>query len=318
MLERICQPKTKQKPSNGPTVKLPPAHSTNILARAVPIESLQTSVWLQMLVYAKNRVGKTRLAGEFDKPLLLISHDAKNNGGADTLRKVPGITVMQQGVHLRGTADVEALGRELIANNPFKTVVNDGLQSLEQTLLAEICGWEETANMLQFPKKGETPKVTKEQYIERSEKIRQVLRPFINLKGCHCLYLATERDHNAFKDYTPKLLQVGHSASLYGPSIGDGATLWLSDCCNWTCHLSIGPETKTIKKPKIVLKGKSPEMQDVVVETGGTVRRLRVKLHDNFLAGVNAPDDDLPEFLEAVTARELYEKVMALARGLAA
>ena len=313
-------PQIQRQVANGKPAIRRIVSTDSILARAVGIEEL-TDCKYQMIFYGRNRIGKTTLACQFPKPLLLVSLDPRSNGGADSVRRIAGIKNVRMGEHMSTSEDVERLGHELKADCPFATVVVDGLTALEELLLAEICGWEQTANMLRFPRKGEANsgavgRASQDQYTERSEKVRKVLRPFIDLKTCHVLFIANEKDHNPQEgERKSQLVRGPHTESMYGPAVGSGAARWLNDSCNYIIQLYVDKEVKTVAvSAKLNGKDVVTEQQ---IETGKVTRRARLQMHLNYMAGFCSPTPELvPEYVEAVKPEEMYAKIMSVARGV--
>ena len=51
--------------------------------------------FVQLTIYGQNRVGKTTLACQFEKPLVLISFEPNRTGGANSIKRIPGVYVVR-------------------------------------------------------------------------------------------------------------------------------------------------------------------------------------------------------------------------------
>lgn len=274
------------------------ARPGSVLSRAVPVSAAQDSA-IHMLLYGRNRVGKTTLACQFPKPLLLVAVEPTKTGGARSVSNVKGVQLLR----LTGSADVHALGGELTANNPYTTVVLDSGSSLEEIVLAEVCGWDKTADLLRWGR------VTMDQYMERAERTRKVLRPFLDLP-CHLVITANEKDHNPPEGRKSPLARGVQAESFFGANMGGGNARWVQDGCDYCCQLLIDKEVREVRTQVQVGKTVSEEVE--YVETGRTIRRLRTQYHPNFAAGFRScTPDRVPEFIDNPT----FDKILKVIRG---
>src|SRR5262249_19254265 len=123
--------------SNGPPPKKAPAGS--LLAAAIPVGEMPTPK-IKFVIYGQNRVGKKHLACLFPKPLLLISFEPTESGGATTVKKFKGVDF------LRVTSKAVAVGlarEELPKDKNYATVVLDSSTSLQDVILKELLGLDE-------------------------------------------------------------------------------------------------------------------------------------------------------------------------------
>lgn len=289
---------TAKTTTNGP---IRTSKSDSILDEAIPVSELDDD-FIHMLLYGRNRVGKTTLACKFPKPLLLIAVEPTLTGGAKSVKNVPGVKYLR----LSESERVKRLGYELKEDlKGIKTVVVDSGSSLDEILLAEICGWEQTAEMLRWPKKGETPKVSQDEYTERSEKMRQVLRPYLELRS-HVLILANEKDHNPPEGRKSAIVKGIQAESFFSAAMGGGTTRWLQDGCDYICQLLIEKEYR--EKVRTINGQKVTSME----ETGKMIRRLRTQYHTNFMAGFrSSTPENVPEFIDNPD----YEKIKTAIYG---
>lgn len=244
-----------------------------------------------MLLYGKNRVGKTTLACMFPKPLLLIGVEPTKTAGARSVRDVRGVKFLR----VKDAPTFRALSAELAESNPFKTVVIDSGTSLESIILADVCGWGRTSELIAFGPYKPGDKVTQDQYTARAEQTRKALRPFLDLDS-HLVITANEKDHNPAESRKSSLIRGPHTQSFFGAAFGGGTALWLQDGCDYVCQLFIEEETREVVTETDVNGEKTQEVS--LVGTGRTVRRLRTRYHPNFQAGIRTPRRDLPEFID--------------------
>lgn len=253
-----------------------------------------------MVIYGENRVGKTTLACQFPKPLLLISMEPQGTGGALSVKKIEG------GKHLRvhSTQKAVQLANELSSDTYFKSVVLDSVTSLQDIVLMEILNLPEIIDQLNWGM------VDEGQYRERSEKTREVLRKFINLPK-HVIFNAKEKDHRPDKSVRKaKMLRGLEIESFFACDLGGATAGWLHDCCDYIGRLYIAKETVSRQVPVVV--NKKTVMREELTETGKIVRRLLTMYHPNFAAGFRScTPEKVPEFIENPS----YAKIQAIING---
>lgn len=284
----------------------------SILSEAISVSELEND-FVKMVLYGQNRTGKTTLACQFPKPLLLISFEpADKSGGAISVKKIPGVEFLQVGTVDRAIR----LAKELQGNTDFKTHVIDSVTSCQDIVLKDILGLDDA------PVQQNWGEVSRDDYRRRSEQTKEVLRLYSNLQA-HTIFLAKERDHNPQEKDKPTMLRGSGFESFFAADLGGQTVGWLQDACDYICRLYLEKETIVeVKKKDVIVKGKDgkkrTEQREVTVEkeTGKVVRRLRTLYHPNFSAGFRSPDPDrVPEFLQAVTPKAMYEAVWKLIKG---
>lgn len=289
---------TRQKPNDQKRTE-----TGSVLDEAIEIGDIR-DVPIKMVIYGQNRTGKTTLACLFPKPLLLISFEPTKSGGAMSVKKYPGVKFL----HLSSSEKAMRLVDELKGRNPFKSVVIDSATSFQDVILKEIL------DLPAVPEQLNWGTVSQDEYRQRSEKCRECLRPFINLE-CHTIITAKERDHNANKeDRQRKILRRESLESFFAADLGGATAGWLHDACDYIGRLYLDKEVKIVKT-KVKFQGKV-KIKEEEVETGRTVRRLRTMYHPNYAAGFRSADpESVPEWIEAVTPQQMYDRVMAAIRG---
>ncbi len=287
----------------------------DMLAGAVAASDLND--FIRMSIYGGNRVGKTTLACDFPKPLLLIQFEPNKTGGGMSVRKVKGV-VCQRYVDSKsglllckqlmdsGGKIPERL-RAQAGGNVFASYVVDGVTSYQDIILQEVMGWAKRPEQLSFGMVG------KERYQERAEKVKEGLRPFAELPG-HVIFLGKEKDHNPNReDYASlnKLRSSLLSESFFAEDVGGSVAGWLHDVCDYIGRLYLAKEVIVTNTKIVGLKG-AVTWNKTEEETGRIVRRLRTLYHPNYAAGFRSADPSkVPEHIDDPT----YAKIQAVIDG---
>lgn len=319
-LKRKQMPKIErqQPPRTQPT--LPPG---SVLSTAVPVSSL-VEIWIKLCIYGRNRSGKTSLAAEVakalkkvtGKPALFISAEPDACGGATSISNVEGISLIRvsakklPGDRIHGSAKVVAIANELAENNPFSLVVLDTVTSLQDVIHCELMGLPKVPEVMSW---GTVPDGV---YQQRAEKLRETIRPLLDLTNCTIIILAQEKDHNASEDrktsIRSKLINSMQQGSFMAPSLGSTNAQWLSDNCGYVVQIYEDEVMEDMEVPVNNPDGTPGEPMITKVGTGKRQRHLRLLYHPNFAAGGRWQwDRNVPEFVTAPTPRELY---LAMAR----
>jgi hypothetical protein len=267
----------------------------NVLSEAIPVSELDED-FIKILIYGQNRVGKTTLACQFPKPLLLVAMEPNKTGGAQSVKRIEGVTYLR----IESSEKALRLASELKSGaGNFKTVVVDSATSYQDIVLKEIMNLSETPVMLKWGMVGEA------QYRQRSEKTRECLRPFIDL-NCHVVITAKERDHNPPANRRPEITRGLQSESFFAADLGGATVGWLQDAVDYICQLYM---CKEIIERKDTVAGKEIITTE---ETGKIVRRLRTMYHPNFAAGMRSSNpENVPEYIQEPS----FEKIAAVVSG---
>lgn len=286
-----------------PTRVVPkPSSNGSVLARAVPVSDLKDD-FLKFLIYGRNRTGKTTLACQFEKPLLIVSFEPGKRGGAKSVKKVAGVEF----VRIEATEDAILLARELKTDRTFKSHLLDSASSLQDVALKELMGLDEAPVQLNW---GLVPENV---YRERSEKAKEIMRLFIDLPA-NTIITALEKDHKKPSERTSKLMRGFEPESFFAADLGGATVDWLHNACDYIGQLYMAREVVT-RKSKHKIAGKEVEHSEEV-ETGKIVRRLRTMYHPNFAAGFRSENpSSVPEFIEAKSPEEMYAKIVKVIRG---
>ncbi len=284
---------------NKQTMKKPlpvPTRNGSVLASAIPVNKL-VDEYIKIVIYGQNRTGKTTLACQFPKPLLLIAFEPARSGGARSVKRVPGVDYIK----ITSTTQAKQLATELINDRKYKTHVLDTVTSYQDIVLQEILDLPEAIEQLSWGM------VTRDQYRERSEKTRELLRPFLNLNA-HTVLCAKEKDHNPPDREKPKILRGLADESFFATDLGGATVGWLHDACDYITRLYLEKEVK-VEITKTVINKKVRENRREV-ETGRIVRRLRTLLHPNYAAGFRSErPETIPEFIEDPTFDKIYDLI---------
>lgn len=297
---------TKQRvvSSNGAVMKSRTSKGT-LLSRAIDVSEI-TEDYLKVTIYGGNRTGKSSLACCFPKPLLLLDFEPARSCGAKSVRRYDGVKYLK----IASTEDALAVARELRDEGGYVTVVIDSATAVQDVALKELMDLPDVPSMLSWGL------VSEDQYRQRSEKTREVLRPFLDL-ACHTVVLCKEKDHNPNKGdrSQSKARQSFQQESFYASDLGGATVGWLHDSCGYICRLYVDKEVKTVTR-KVKLPGNKYKEKQEEVETGRTIRRLRTMLHPNFAAGMRTErPEDVPEWIDADTPDEMYRIFMRIVNG---
>lgn len=317
----------KQRPiqsTNGVVTAQQPSQAVgDLLSQAIPVSEI-VSKWIKITIYGQNRTGKTTLACEFGKPALLISCEPNQTGGAISVVNVPGVNHLRLIAHnhpeakdppkgtIVGTASFVRLAEQLRTDTFYKTVIIDTATSLQDIILQELMNLPTSPEMLRW---GMVPEGV---YMERSEKCRECLRPYLNLPK-DTVILAQEKDHQPPKGERNKLTRGLQLESLFASDLGGATVKWLHDTCDYVAQLQIVKEVIE-EKGAIEMTGTDGKRISIPTkvekETGKMIRRLRTMYHPNYAAGFRAPNPKVvPEFICDQTSAGMFAKVMKVIRG---
>lgn len=324
---------------------LPPTTGLDgLLSRGVAVSKLN-STFIKMLLYGQNRVGKTRLACGFPKPLLLLSFEPNVEGGAKSVRRFGAVTFLpikkkEEAVmladHMKGDLRspwrngkevTNAHGHSAWIGETWKTIVIDTVTSMQDVILAELMNLDAVPVQLNW---GSVPEGF---YAARSEQAKEVTRKYTDL-SLNVVINAKEKDHNPPKQMNEKgksrvvgnklirEVQAASGANLdqgsfFSADVGAATAQWLGDACDCICHLQVVKEIKEIKTKVTIMDVEEEQVQ--LVETGKLVQRLRCGAadgqpfcHPNFASGMRSErPEKVPEFLFSPT----WEKLKAVIEG---
>jgi hypothetical protein len=317
-------------PAKRPERVVPSIAAGSLLGDAIPVSSLREQ-HVKVCIYGRNRSGKTTLAAQFRKPLLLISTEPDACGGATSVADIDGV-MLQRVSHkllgqdrdgrwmdatdtacvrkdkLRGRDKLLGLAKELSYVHPFNTVVLDTATSLQDLIMAELMGWDRVPDILPSLGKG-----GKAMYMQRAEEWRASVSPLIDLATCDVVILAQEKDHNPLSDDfggKAKILHTMQQGSFMAPSLGSTNAEWLQTRCGYVVQIYEDEVTREIIVPTADAQGNPTEPAIQRVGTGKRQRHLRLLYHPNFSAGGRwSYSKDVPEFVTAPSPAGLYAEL---------
>lgn len=290
----------------------------SILSTAVPVTSLREE-YLRLCLYGRNRSGKTTFAGEAaraayrktGKPTLMISSEPDENGGALSISDYSEVIMQRitppnkpiKGDKVKGSAKLVAIARELEQHNPFAWVFLDTITSLQDVILVELMGLPKVPELMSW---GFVPDGV---YQQRAEKLRETVRPLLELKNCNVMVLAQEKDHNAQEDRggKAKILHTMQQGSFMAPALGSTNAQWLQDACGYVVQIY-----EDEVKQEMIIPMNNPDGTPALpvvqmIGTGKRARHLRLLYHPNFAAGGRWQfNKDLPEYVTAPDPASLY------------
>ncbi len=288
------------------------APTGSVLSEAIDVSQL-TEEYVKLVLYGQNRVGKTTLACQAPKPLLLVAFEPDRTGGAVSVKKVPGVKLLR----LQSTEKAVRLAREIAQGAPcdlpgewngrlYQSLVVDSATSLQDVVLKELMDLPDVPVQLNWGL------VSEDGYRERSEKTKEVLRAFTDLP-CHVIFTAKERDHTPNTgNRRSKLITRETMESFFATDLGGQTAGWLQDSCGYIARLYIAMETVT---RKVAIPGKK-ELREVEEETGRNVHRLRTLYQPpgmgspGYAAGFRScTPEAVPEWIDRPTW-QLIEKVI--------
>lgn len=310
---------TRQSPPKQVQAAQPTFSTGSVLSTAVPVSFLREEC-VKVCLYGRNRSGKTTLAAQFPKPVLFISCEPANCGGVQSVSEVPDCTVVRAELKpiklsdgtfekIAGRKKIVALAEELKQVNHFKTVVLKTATSLQKLVEDEM--------KAEFPEMPWSGRGSKDTYGMRASRVEETIRPLLDLKHVHGVFLCQEKDHNpptddrtGFPDLKAKLLQNMQQGSFVAAALGPALVTWLHDACGYIIQILEEEVTEEISVPTFNPDGTpgAPSVQRV--GTGRRQRHLRLKYHPNFAAGGKWNfDPDMPEFVTAPTPAKLYSEL---------
>jgi len=279
-----------------------------ILSSVSPVSSLPEA-YKKILIYGPNRAGKTHLACQFPKPLLVLSFEPGDAGGLTSVEDFKGVDTLLWGKQLESIADVLSVCEELHQGSKYKVLVVDSATSLQDRILQGIL------NLAELPVSLSFGTVSTDQYRMRAEQTREVLR---KLLGCplDVVVTAKERDHNDNKrtddgklDFRPKFVKPLRIESYIAADVGGATAGWLHDHCDYVFR--IYKDEELVERRIKVGKRESVRYE----KTGRYVRHLLMDYHPNYAGGcrLGAQRNSLPE--SGIIADPTYQKIKEIIGG---
>lgn len=278
--------------------------SVGIWSSVQPVKEVQ-STGLKVNLFGMNGSGKTSLACTFPKPLLLVGFE----DGTKSVKNVQGVHF----VRVWDSRDLIELSKGVV-DKGFKTVVLDTATSLQDLVLKELMGWEQSKVQLAWGT------VTKQQYQARAEKTKECLRLFVDVADknpLNVVILAQQKDHTNKTEEGQAQAQAdavnyeGIIRPFIASSLGRSTCDWLQDNVDYICQTFVRMETKVTVKT--VGEGKKAKQIKTERETGKKEFCLRMeRSHPVFGAKVRADRNlEIPDVL----SNPSYERFVAALEG---
>jgi len=293
------------------------------LERAVDV-SETAGGFKKVCLYGHNGRGKSSLAAQFPKPLLLVSFEPTRSGGPVSVCNVPGVKVLRYGTlsevekghaEFHRVADAVTMAEHLRDNDAggYATVVVDGASGLQRRILEELM----REQGRQMPESANFGVVPDGMYPIRSDRTKAALVPFLDIPA-HVIVTAKEKDHNPPKEYNdkgklvvnmlPKHLRGMGSGSWFAPELSGSNVSWLIDACGYTFRMYSAPETVKVPDPM----NPNDRALDQEVPTGRYEIRVWLKQHDNYAGRGQWPDPAaVPDSVGGLPA-DLYRQLVPL------
>lgn len=295
-----------RKTSPSPVAAPPPHANGSILSRAVSAKSLVNNLRQKVSLYGENFIGKTTLACEWEKPLLLVSTEPSESSNVISVSNVPGVEVVQ----INNVEEMRTLHQELVGGCKFKTIVLDSSTSLQTMILYELMGWPK-GTVIRFAA------VSDGIYIQRVEEFRKIIGPYFDLPT-HTIITSHEKDHTPQENR--KKLKGGLSIeSFIAPNMGKSAVEWLRTSCGYMLRMFLA-EIEEERPSGMTDEDGKPMM--TTVGTGVNTRRVLLQPLTQYAAQFRCANLHLvPDWIQDDTpklpggAKRLYDKIQKLIRG---
>lgn len=206
---------------------------------------------LSVLIWGRSGTGKTTLAGDFPKPLLLV--DVREQG-TDGLRNVPGIDVLP----LETWDELQELYWYLVAGeHPYKTLVIDTVTQLQDVALEKVL--KDEGKTIDSP-------ITQSNWGAMAKMMKSWMLSFRDLP-MHTVFLAQDRVNNVEGFADQMVPEVG-------PRLSPSVAGMLNAAVKVICQTFIQEDTR---------RGKDNRIHRVITY------RLRVGPHPLYLTKVRQP-----------------------------
>lgn len=292
-------PIVKKQTQNG-TVALTKNTKTDILSRIAPVK--KTSVGrLKVVVYGAPKVGKTRFACTFPKPMLLIGAE----DGTDSVQGVDGVDFVQL-QHTQEMFDII----ELLKTGKYASCAIDTASKLRDMRISEIKGLDKTVIQKNFGFAG------RDEWMQCSSDLKEIFAALLDIprtQDLNVVVIAQEGNRSNEGSDSTELLrpQIGGAV---GKAVGD----FIDAECSYICQALIREQVVTSTKTTggKVVNGKIIGGKPLTVETktGKKEYCIRIGPHESYITGFRIGLDregDIPDFI----INPSYEKVVTIIKG---
>lgn len=273
----------------------------SVLDRIVSVETVKVGR-IKMSVYGQPKVGKTRLAATFPKPLLIA-------GFEDGTKSIAG-TKDAKFVELLSTDELTTLVEGPIRAGRWKTVVIDTATRMRDKRILELFA---ASGVKPPPKKPflYADQVWKEVWNQAATDCRRMLGDLLDLTRTVDLNVVVIAQEQVFgapgEDASAVPLGDGIRPAI-GSALGKQLCIWLNAECDYIAQAFVRQQTKEVEADW----GEGQKVKQIVA-TGRKEFCLRVGPHETFITGFRQPlgAPELPD----VIVDPSYAKIERLIRG---
>lgn len=246
---------------------------------------------LRMNLYGRGKTGKTTLACDFPKPLMLVGTMGTLEDGTLSVSDVKGVEFFP----LERAEEIEDVCKIAIEDG-YKTIVLDTGGGLQDMILKEHLG------LADVPVQRTWGMAQQKDWQVVGMQTKERLRELLNLSmthGVNVLIVAHERNFTEDNESDALLPTVGSALS---PSIAG----WLNGACDYICQCFI---REKVQDKVTTIAGKEVKTQN---KTGKAEYCLRIGPHPVYQTGFRKPKGvELPD----VIVDPSYEKIRKLIEG---
>lgn len=254
----------------------------------------ESNYGIKINLYGRGKTGKTTLACDFPKPLLIVGTMGTLEDGTRSVADLDDVDFYP----LENSEEMEEVCK-IVANDGYKTVVLDTAGGLQDMKLKEYLRLDEV------PVQKTWGMATREDWQVIGAQTKEHLRSLLNLAMTPGVYanvviVAHERAFEPEKNMEGIKPVIGSALS---PAVAG----WLNGACDYICQCFIEERTKE----KVNVVGK--KQVRVKVKTGEFDYCLRIGPHSVFLTGFRKPKGlVLPDVIIDPT----YAKIKSLIDGV--
>lgn len=245
---------------------------------------------MRLSVYGRPKTGKTRLACSFPKPLLIIGTE----DGTESVAGAKGVDF----VMLERCTELQELLDGPVAAGKYTSIVLDNGTRFRDMRISEILG------LARMPVQKGWGFAAREQWIECSNSMKQMLRPLFDLARCNPINLVIIAQEQNFSGGE----EGGGDSELITPTIGSalGKSVcdWVNAECDYVCQTLIREQTV---EHQLTVAGTKQMVQK---KTGKKEYCLRVGPHEIYYTGFRMPDGRILE--EDFIIDPTYAKIAAM------
>ena len=243
--------------------------------------------YLRVVIFGRNRTGKTTLASTFPKPIGFITFAHRE--GLSSIVNV-------EGVYCSVITDSDEIYPLLDTLGKYKTVVLDDVTGLEDVLYRELLNLDKAPESMTWGLSGDGT------YRERSERFRAYVRKIRELP-CNTVILANERDQNARKSDEEIETDEDLSQPFVTAALGEATCKWLYDINDHIMQTFLREKEIVVGRGNIKKTVKSPRKLEFC---------LRMGPHSYISTGSRALRGTVPT---SVIVDPTYEKIQKVLKG---